>query len=83
MDALSQRRGAGLGLCLAWWGAQTPRRLRALQRRAAWYAAAGAACAVGALEPLKPIVETIAATDIAVIVNARMRLGVSQGRPLF
>jgi hypothetical protein len=38
---------------------------------------------VGALEPLKPIVETIAATDIAAIVNARMRLGVSHGRPLF
>jgi hypothetical protein len=30
------------------------------------------------VEPLKPIVETIAAPDIAAIVSARMRRGVSQ-----
>ena len=32
----------------------------------------------GGVEPLKPIVETSPAAIIAVIVSARMRLGVSQ-----
>jgi hypothetical protein len=33
---------------------------------------------VGGVEPLKPIVEKIAAPDITAIVSARMRRGVSQ-----
>jgi hypothetical protein len=39
-----------------------------------------AACAGGALEPLKPIVETRPAAHIAAIVSARMRLGVSHSK---
>ncbi len=35
-------------------------------------------CGAGALEPLKPTVETSAAAHIAEIVSARMRRGVSQ-----
>jgi len=34
--------------------------------------------AVAGVEPLKPIVEKIAAPDITAIVSARMRRGVSQ-----
>jgi hypothetical protein len=38
----------------------------------------GAECVVGGVEPLKPIVETIAAADITAIVSARIRAGVNQ-----